>query len=155
MAKFSLARVPYYIAVAIFMGLVALVSYVNNTTSTGLMSDAHLAMLVVTGCLTCLSIFYAFRAQSGDDDDADAEIAGLPVGKVYYYYAVLAIAAWRAVVGYQLNHNAVGIESTYGILWIGGSVALALFTWANYRSYTKKIAPVISASVYSRPPHVD
>lgn len=146
MAKFSLARVPYYCSVAVFMVFVALISFINNTTSTGIASDFHLAIIAISLGLTGLSVFYAFRARSGDDDDADAEIAGLPFGKLYYYYAVLAVAAWRAISGYLSNHNATGIESTYGIIWIFAAVAIALFTWANYRTYTAKMVP---------PPRVD
>jgi hypothetical protein len=140
MAKFSIARVPYYIAVAVFMGIVAFVSYINNTLHTGIESDIYLGIMVVAGSLSLLSVNYMLFAKDGNDDEVDTEVAGLPVSKSYYYLGVLAISAWRAVVGYQLNHSGVGIQSTYGIIWILSSVAVALFTWANYKSYTKRVA---------------
>ena len=138
MAKFSLARVPYYIAVIVFMALVAVVSYINNTVAVGIMSDVYLAVMLVAGSLIALSVNYMLFAKSGSNDEVDTEIAGLPVSKKYYYLAILAVAVWRAVVGYQLNHSATGIESTYGILWIVGGAAISLFTFANYRSLTQR-----------------
>lgn len=137
MAKFSLARVPYYIAVAIFMCFVAVISYINNTLVTGIESDLYLAALVVSAGLGAISVFYVFISQSGDDE-VGVEVAGLPFGKQYYYLAVLAIAAWRIIAGYQMNHSATGIASTYGIVWLLAGVGIAGFTWANYRSYVAK-----------------
>jgi hypothetical protein len=135
MAKFSLARVPYYIAVAIFMSFVAIISYINNTLNTGFESDLYLAALAVSIGLGAVSVLYVFISKSGDDDEVGVEVAGLPFGKKYYYLAVLAIAGWRIIVGYQMNHNGTGIQSTYGIAWIITAIGIAGFTWANYRSY--------------------
>jgi hypothetical protein len=144
MAKFSIARVPYYIAVAVFMGIVAFVSYVQNTLSTGIMSDVYLAVMAAAISLSLLSVNYMFFAKDGNDDEVDTEVAGLPISKSYYYIGVLGISAWRAVVGYQLNHSGTGIESTYGVVWIFTAVVLGVFTWANYKSYSKK--KVVSAA---------
>lgn len=138
MAKFSLARVPYYIAVAIFMALVAIVSYVNNTKVTGIESDFYLVVMVISACLAGISVIYLFMSQAGEDDEVGVMIGSLPFGKVYYYVAVIVIAIWRIIVGYQMNHHSTGIESTYGILWLIAGVAITLFTWANYRSYVAK-----------------
>lgn len=138
MAKFSLARVPYYIAVAIFMGLVAIVSYVNNTKATGLESDFYLAAMVISAALAGISLVYLFMSQAGEDDEVGVTVGGLPFGKAYYYLGVLGVAVWRVIVGYQMNHHATGVGSTYGILWLIAGVGIALFTWANYRSFVSK-----------------
>ena len=138
MARFSLARVPYYSAVAVFMALVAIVSFVNNTKTTGLASDFYLVAMVVSGAMCAVSLLYLFMSRAGEDDEVGVMVAGLPFGKVYYYIAVLAIAVWRGIVGYMMNHHAVGVGSTWGILWLLAGVGIALFTWANYRSYVAK-----------------
>jgi hypothetical protein len=136
MAKFSLARLPYYIAVTIFMGFVAFESFILNSTVVGYASDFYLATMVVSIGLAALSVFYAMRADAGDDDEVDTEVAGLPVGKSWYYIAVLIICAWRVVIGYGLNHNETGLASIWGIIWVISGLGIALFTYANYRSYT-------------------
>jgi hypothetical protein len=138
MAKFSLARVPYYIAVAVFMALVAIVSYVNNTKSTGLASDFYLIAMIVSAALGAISVVYLFMSQAGEDDEVGVMVGSLPFGKAYYYLGVLAIAVWRIIVGFVMNHHATGVASTYGVFWLLAGVGIALFTWANYRSYSAK-----------------
>ena len=148
MASFSLARVPYYIGVIVYMGFVAFVAYVGNTMSTGIASDFYLAILVVAAALAGLSVMYMLHARAGGDDEADAEVVGLPVAKNYYYFGVLALAAFHGFEGFLLNDNTTGISSTYGILWLIASLALMLFTWANYRSYrTKRASPAPLRSI--------
>lgn len=155
MAKFSLARVPYYISVIIFMGLVAIVSYVNNTKATGLASDFYLAMMVISAGLAGISVIYLLMSQAGEDDEVGVQVAGLQFGKVYYYIAVLAVAVWRIIVGYQMNHHATGVGSTYGILWLLAGIAIALFTWANYRSYVVKNPDADMLRQSTRPPETN
>ena len=141
MPGFSIARVPYYIAVIVYMGFVAFVAYVGNTVSTGVASDFYLAILLLAAVLAGLSVMYVLHAKAGGDDEVDTEVAGLPVAKNWYYLGVLAMAAFHGFEGYKLNHDTTGISSTYGILWLLASLALALLTWANYRSYRAKRAP--------------
>jgi hypothetical protein len=96
MAKFSLARQPYYIAVAIFCGFAFLISMFNNSVETGVLSDVYLGLMALTGGLAALSLFYLVYSSVGDDE-VDVEVAGLPIGKGYYYLAVLGVCAWRVV----------------------------------------------------------
>jgi hypothetical protein len=135
MAKFSLARVPYYIAVAVYMGFVGVICWWNNTTSSGTESDVWLGLLVATAGLGLASVFYLFTAQHGDDDEVGVDIAGLQIGKPVYYLGVIAIAVWRAVEGYLINHNTTGIASNWGIIWLLSSLGILVFTYANYKSY--------------------
>lgn len=135
MAKFSLARQPYYVAVIFFMLCSAFECYIGNTTSMGVMSDVFLGMLVISLALAGLAAVYLNILKVGGNDEADAEVAGLPVGKSVFYVGILLMCAWRAITGYQWNHNFTGIASTYGMLWLLASIALAAFTFANYRSF--------------------
>jgi hypothetical protein len=145
MAKFSLARVPYYISVIAFMICVALVSFWNNTKSRGLASDFYLVMMVLAIILALASAYYLFAAQSGDDDEVGIEVAGVGIGKQIYYGGVLLMATWRVIAGFGLNHSGVGISSTYGMIWLFAGLAIGLFTYANYRSYRTK--PVIPTKI--------
>ena len=136
MAKFSMARHPYYIVVAVYMGFVAVTALGLNTTSSGTLSDVYLGVLIGVTFLACMSVFYLLRLDHNQDDDVDTEVAGLPFGKSQYYIGVLAIAGWRAVTGYQINHSETGLDSVWGLIWVLSSVAVVIFTYANYRSYT-------------------
>lgn len=138
MSKFSLARQPYYITVAVFGALCAVVGWWNNTLSTGYMSDVFLAITVGSVGVAFASLVYLGVSMSGEDDEQDIEVAGLQMGKEVYYLAVLALCGWRAVSGYDDNHNTTGLSSTWGMIWLLVSVFIAIFTWANYKSYTKK-----------------
>ena len=138
MAGFSIARVPYYITVTVYMAFVAFVSYINNTVSQGIESDFFLAVLLLSIGLCVASVIYMVRSQNGEDDEVAIAVAGLPFGKTYYYLAILGVCAWRGFEGYGMNHTGTGIASTWGLVWIVASAAVALFTWANYKSFQAK-----------------
>jgi hypothetical protein len=138
MASSSVARVPYYISVAIFSFLAALVSFYNNTVETGVLSDLYLLLMVASIALGGASVVYAITAQSGSDDEVDLEVAGLQFGKTYYYGGVIALAIYRLAAGYHENHTGTGLQSVWGILWLLGSLGILVFTYANYKSYTAK-----------------
>jgi hypothetical protein len=138
-ASFSVARVPYYIAVAIFSALAALTAYWNNTLETGVLSDIYLAVLVASLCLCGASVLYMFTAKSGANDEVDLEVAGLQVGKNVYYIGVIVLALYRLGAGYVENHSGTGMQSTWGVMWLIASIGILLFTYANYRSYTAKL----------------
>lgn len=151
MASFSLARVPYYIAVAVFTGLSALVAYYNNTTVTGITSDIYLLVMVASVVLCGASILYLFTARGGHDDEVDLHVAGLQFGKSFYYFGVIALALYRIAVGYVENHAGTGLQSTWGILWLLSGIGILAFTYANYKSYAAKL-PVSSASTSTSAP---
>lgn len=138
MAKFSVARVPYYIFVMVYMVVVGFVSYIQNTFAVGVMSDLYLVAMIAAASVGLLSLNYMVFAKDGNDDEVDTEVVGLTVSKKYYYLVVLAIAVWRGFEGYQMNHHGRGLESTWGIIWLVASVALGGFTWANYKSLTSR-----------------
>lgn len=147
MAKFSIARVPYYIAVMVYMAFAAFAAYIGNTVSTGIQSDLYLLILVVAVVLGGLSAIYMLHAKAGGNDEADAEVAGLPVGKAYYYAGILAMTVFHGIEGYRLNHSTTGIASIYGTAWIISSAGIALFTWANFKSYRKAHPEAFTRSV--------
>lgn len=140
MSSFSLARVPYYICVAIFCGLTALVCFWNNATAVGVISDLYLAAMIVSGCLAGASVLFMVIAKAGDDDEAGLEVAGVPIGKQAYYVGVLVIALWRIIAGYQMNHLYTGIHAVYGVLWLLAGIGVAIFTYANYKSLYARTA---------------
>lgn len=81
MAKFSLARVPYYIAVAVFCGLSAIAASFMNDAAIGIESDLYLGLTAVFGLLAAWAVYYLFVVDSGTDDEVGVEIAGIPAGK--------------------------------------------------------------------------
>ena len=139
--SFSIARVPYYISVTVYMAFVAVVSFIRNTMSTGIQSDFYLAAVALAVVLGVVSVIYMTRSQEGSNDDVTIDVAGLPFGKGYYYIAVLGVCVWRSIEGYDLNHNGTGAASMWGMVWLLASLAIAAFTWANYQSFKKAIPP--------------
>ena len=142
MAKFSVARVPYYIFAAAFCGAAFVVEWLLNDDSTGAESLFHLGLTVAYGLLGIWSLAYIFIAKHGDDDEVGVDVAGLPMGKGYFYLGLLVGAIYRAVTGLIVNTKATGIESSYGKIWLVAAIVLSLFTWANYRSFQAKSEPV-------------
>jgi hypothetical protein len=116
------------------MAVVGFVSYIQNTFSVGVLSDIYLVAMVAAASVGLLSLNYMIFAKEGNDDEIDTEVVGLTISKKYYYLVVLAIAVWRGIEGYQMNHHGRGLESTWGIIWLIASIALGGFTWVNYKS---------------------
>lgn len=140
MAKLSMARVPYYVAVAVFCGFSAIAASFMNDDATGIESDFYLILTAAFGLLAAWAVYYLFTVQHGSGDEVGVEVAGLPAGKNVFYLGVLGTAAYRAFVGYQMNHNLTGIDSFYGKVWLLAALVIALFTWSNYRSFQAKFA---------------
>ncbi len=146
MPKFHAARQPFYACAIAYCILAGIVFWFKNDAATGLESLYWLAVDIVYLGLALWSGVYFYITAFGDDE-ADTEFAGVPVSKKAYYVLLMLAAAYRAVDGLIINTSSTGIESTYGKLWLFASLALGVFTFANYLSYTKKRAPVTAESV--------
>ena len=138
MNKFSIARRPYYVTMIVYMGFVALIALINSTITHGFDSDFHLIVLLAALVLCGLSVMYMFTIDAGQDDEVNAEVAGLPISKTAYYIGILVVAAYRAYAGYEQNHSHEGARAFLGVVWVIASLAVALFTYANYKSFTTK-----------------
>ena len=134
----TISRMGYYIFTAVFMAIAALVSFVQNTYSTGITSDIYIVGFVISLIISGMSLIYMGKKERNENDDEDVVIVGLPFGKKFYYISVLAISAWTALSGYQLNHAAHGMTSVWGLVCMIAGGALAVFSWFNYKSYTTK-----------------
>lgn len=138
----SLAKIPYYYFVIVFMAFVALLSVSNAASTTGFDADFYLGALLVSLVIVAASFYYLYAARQGVNDELDLQVGGISLGKKTYYVAVLVIAIWRLLAGYRLNHTAYGLGAIWGLLWIVAALVLSVFTYANYRVLRPKIAKV-------------
>lgn len=158
MAKFSLARVPFYIFAVVFCCAAAMVESILNDSHSaategvtgGLLSLTHLILMVLYGAWAVWSVVYLFVVRAGTDDDVGVDVGGVPAGKKLYYTGLLVGAAYRAVTGLSVNTYADSFESFYGKAWLIAALVLAGWTWANYRSFTAKTAKVTELNVGTR-----
>jgi hypothetical protein len=134
------SQAPYYLIMSIYLGVNAFLWFMLNQTVTGNMSDVYLVSSLVAG-LTCASgIFYAFAEDDGNDTtSADVMIPfiQLTIPKWFYYIASIVVMAARLWFGYQSNHNATGIESLWGYVWIVATLIVFFATLPNAKLYFK------------------
>lgn len=150
MARFSIARAPYYGAVALFAAFASLVAFINNTQVQGFESDLYLLIFVAALGLCMASLAYLYTTRSGINDDVDLEVAGLQFGKTYYYGGVIVLALYRIAAGYHENHVGSGFQSVWGLLWLLSGLVILAFTYANYRSYTVKHGKTTTETLFNR-----
>ena len=138
MSSFSISRQPYYVGAAVYSGFSGFAAMVHNSIATGAESDFQLSVICLSVILGAMAVIYLAMSFEGQNDDSDVHFGGgVTLHKSWWYMGLLALAAYRIVEGYKHNHDATGIESVYGMVWIVASLILGLFTWANYKSYTK------------------
>jgi len=145
----SVARAPYYVTVTVFTGMSSIVAYINNTDTDGIESDVYLLIFVVATLLCLASIIYTLSVQSGGDDEADMDAAGLQSGKLCYYLGIVVLALYRIAVGYHEKHVGTGWQATWGMLWLVFGIVVLPFTYANYRSYTTRRTLKVSSTSFN------
>jgi membrane protein insertase Oxa1/YidC/SpoIIIJ len=139
------SQAPYYLAMAIYLGLNAVLWFILNQTVNGNLSDIYMVASIVAG-LTCVScVFYAFAEDDGaDTTSADVKIPfiNLVIPKWFYYLASISVMTARMYFGYESNHNATGTESLWGFAWIVATLIVFLATLPNVKVYinTRKVA---------------
>lgn len=138
---FSLAKVPYYYFVIVFMSFVAVLSLWDAGHTTGYVTDFYLVTLLASMVIAVASTYYVYAARHGTNDEFDINVGDVSLGKKSYYIIVLVIALWRMLAGYQLNHTAYGVDAIWGILWIIAGIILAVFTYVNYRVLRGSMPP--------------
>jgi hypothetical protein len=129
----SLAKLPYYYFVIVFMTFVAILSLSGAGQSTSYEADFYLVTLLVSLAILVASAYYVYAARRGASDEFDLQVGGISIGKKTYYIAVIVIAVWRILAGFQLNHSTYGLAAIWGILWLIAGIGLAVFTYVNYR----------------------
>jgi hypothetical protein len=148
MAKFSLARMPYYIFVIAFCAVTAIVESFKNDNAVGIESILHLALMLFYAALACGAAWYLFTVRANLDDEVGIEAAGIPVSKGVFYIAILVGAVYRGMEGFVLNTYSTGGESFWGKIWAVAAIVLVIFTWANYKSFAARnpLPPSVAAA---------